>query len=93
MFQNRLLSERLFPMPAETAFIPVSLSETLQPPVLGKLVEYAAKEHLSHGQVIARALTQFFQDKEQTPPPLAFVQQAEGGSVKDEVSAAEGRAA
>ena len=78
MFQNQLQTELNFPMTAETAFIPVSLTETLQPPVLGKLVEYAANERLTHGQVIARALTQFFADKEMTPPPpLAFVQAEE----------------
>ena len=77
MGEKQSLSPVLQDMTAETAFIPVSLSETLQPPVLGKLVEYAAKERLSHGQVIARALTQFFADKETTPPPLAFVQAEE----------------
>ena len=76
MGEKQSLSPVLQDMTAETAFIPVSLSETLQPPVLGKLVEYAAKERLSHGQVIARALTEFFANR-QPPPPLAFVQAEE----------------
>lgn len=65
-------------MTAETAFIPVSLTETLQPPVLGKLVEYAAKERLSHGQVIARALTEFFANRQ--PSPLSMAQPATGAA-------------
>ena len=87
MFQNQRRTERNFPMTAETAFIPVSLTETLQPPVLGRLVEYAANERLTHGQVIARALTQFFADKETSPPPPTVTAMAAAET------ATEGRAA
>lgn len=55
-------------MAHDTAFIPVSLVETLQPDDVGGLVDYSARHGLSHGEVIARALRLLLSSDKPVPP-------------------------